>query len=300
MADMPAWERRFRAPSLTLPHWSRHAPDRAVYESNESGIWQVHTLDVASGQTRQVSDHPVGVTRGFVSAEGAEVVFWQEDTGDEIGRWLAQPWEGGDAEPYLDGVPLGWDEGLSQVQGVVAAGVSDREGFAIYVAVEGGAATLIARSAEWLAVAGSYGATMADVAGLSADGSLLALQHAEHGDLTHPALRIVDPRSGAVVAERGDGTYAVEACAWSPVHGDRRLAVAHEESDRRATAIWDLTTSAWTQIDGGLKGDVIAMDWWPRLGGAPAAPSRRPSRALPPRRHDRRDHADLDTHRNRR
>ena len=87
MPDAPLWERRIRAPRLTLPHWSRHAPDRAVYETNVSGIWQVHTLDVVTGVTRQVSDHPVGVTSGYASADGAEVVFWQEDTGDETGRW---------------------------------------------------------------------------------------------------------------------------------------------------------------------------------------------------------------------
>src|SRR5262245_34635386 len=107
MTDMPVWERRYRAPKLTLPPWSRIAPDRAVYETNESGIWQVHALDVATGETRQVSDHPVGVMTGYASRDGAEVVFWQEDTGDETGRWLAQPWEGGGAEPFLDGIPTG-------------------------------------------------------------------------------------------------------------------------------------------------------------------------------------------------
>jgi hypothetical protein len=35
------------------------------------------------------------------------VVFWQEDTGDETGRWMSQPFEGGDSEPFLEGVPDG-------------------------------------------------------------------------------------------------------------------------------------------------------------------------------------------------
>ena len=67
-------------------------------------------------------------------------------------------------------------------------------------------------------MAGVY-AGGSDVAGLSADGTLAALQHAEHGDITHPALRIVDPRTGATVAERGDGTSAVVATAWAPDRG---------------------------------------------------------------------------------
>ena len=132
MSDTPLWERRFRAPKMTLPHWSRDAPDRTVYESNESGVWQVHRWDVASGERAKVSDHPVGVIEGYASADGAEVVYWQEDTGDETGRWLSQPWEGGGAEPFVAGVPEGWSEGFAQARGAVAIGISDRDGFALF------------------------------------------------------------------------------------------------------------------------------------------------------------------------
>ena len=95
MSEMPLWERRFRAPRMTLPRWSRSAPDRTVFASNESGVWQVHCWNVATGERRKISDHPVGVTQGYASLDGAEVVFWQEDTGDETGRWLTQAFEGG-------------------------------------------------------------------------------------------------------------------------------------------------------------------------------------------------------------
>jgi dipeptidyl aminopeptidase/acylaminoacyl peptidase len=98
---------------------------------------------------------------------------------------------------------------------------------------------------------------------LSADGSLLALQHAEHGNLMHPALRIVDPRTGAVVAERGDGHAAVVAAAWSPVPGDLRLAVTHEPGDRERPAIWDLATGEWRDLEIDLDGDQGVVDWFP-------------------------------------
>src|SRR5438093_4719112 len=99
MSDVPLWERRFRAPRVTLPRWSRGAPDRTVFTSNESGIWQVHCWDTATGLRRQVSEHPVGVTEGHASPDGAQVIFWQEDSGDETGRWMAQPFGGGTTEP---------------------------------------------------------------------------------------------------------------------------------------------------------------------------------------------------------
>jgi dipeptidyl aminopeptidase/acylaminoacyl peptidase len=262
MSDLPLWERRFRAPRMNLPHWSRTAPDHMVFASNESGIWQVHCWEVTTGRRRQVSDHPVGVTEGHASADGSRVVFWQEDSGDETGRWTAQPFGGGGSEPLLDGVPEGWHDGFSQAAGVVAAGISNRDGFAIYVSIDGDPAKEVARSTEWMGVAEG---TMAsdDRVGLAADGTLLAIQHAEHGELTHLSLRVVDPRTGAVVAERGDGTQAITAMGWSPVVGDRRLAIVHEPEDRLRPAIWDLATLEWSDLAVDLPGDVAPVDWWP-------------------------------------
>lgn len=262
MTTMPLWERRFRAPTLTLPHWSPSAPDRTVYGSNESGVWQIHAWDAASGGFRMVSSHPVGVVEGHALLDGSGVVYWQEDTGDETGRWLLQPWEGGGDEPFVEGLPVGWNEGMAQASGVVAAGISDRDGFAIFVSLEGAAPREIARAAEWLAIAGGVDGDT-DLAGLSADGSMLALQHAEHGNLIHPSLRIVDPRTGAVLGERGDGTSGVLAAAWSPVPGDQRLAVAHEPQDRERPAMWDLASDRWVDLTVELPGDVLPLDWWP-------------------------------------
>jgi dienelactone hydrolase len=260
MNGMPTWERRVRAPKMTLPLWSPAAPDRCVYETNASGIWQVHTWDVATGATRQVSDHPVGVLQAYASIDGDGVLFWQEDTGDETGRWLMQAFEGGGAEPFLDGVPVGWNEGISQGPGIVAGGFSTEDGgFEIFTSIEGAPAARIAQSTAWMSV----GLEAPDIAGLSRDGSLLAVQHAEHGDITHPSLRIVDPRTGSVVAERGDGTSAVLAAAWSPVAGDQRLAVGHEPDDRERVAVWDLATGEWCDVSVDLPGDLRALDWYP-------------------------------------
>lgn len=262
MTEMPVWERRFRATSITLPRWSRHAPDRTVFGSNESGVWQVHTWDVSSGARRQVSSHPVGVMTGYAGLDGSEVVFWQEETGDEFGRWVVQPWEGGGDEPLVGGVPLGWSEGMAQAPGVVAVALSDRDGFAVYVSLAGGPATRIASSPESIVLGGGYGAQV-DLAALSADGSLLVVEHAEHGNMLHPGLRVYGTRTGAVVADVVDEGLALGASAWSPLPGDHRLAVVHERSDRERPALWDLDDGSWTEIPVDLPGDVRVLDWWP-------------------------------------
>ena len=231
MSDMPLWERRFRAPKMTLPHWSRNAPDRAVFASNESGVWQIHSWNVGTGERRKISDHPVGVTQGYASLDGDEVLFWQEDTGDETGRWLRQAFEGSGSEPLFDGLPVGWNDGVALGLGIAAVAIADRDGgFAVFVSIDGGPVKEIARSTEWIGIAGNWD-DAGDRAGLSTDGTLLALQHAEHGDVLHPSLRIVDPRTGSMLGERGDGSSSVLATAWSPIEGDRRLAVVHDEED---------------------------------------------------------------------
>jgi dipeptidyl aminopeptidase/acylaminoacyl peptidase len=263
MSDrMPDWERRFRAPTTSLPRWARLAPERLVFWSTESGVYQVHALDRATGERRQVTDHPVGVLACAITPDGQRVLFWQDDTGSEAGGWFAEPFSGGEAAPFLTGVPQGWNQGLAQGPGLVVAGIADPDGFAVFVSAEGEPAKEIWRSTEYVGIGGSEWGR-ADLGGLSADGTMLALEHAEHGDAMHPALRVVDPRTGSTVAEQIDDGMALYAACWSPVPGDQRLAVTHEREGEERPAIWDLATGAWTDLDLGLTGPVEAADWWP-------------------------------------
>jgi dipeptidyl aminopeptidase/acylaminoacyl peptidase len=259
----PAWEERFRAPVSFLPEWSPVAPRSAVYVSNESGIWQVHAFDAETGSRRQVTEHPVGLVDAVPTLDGEGVLWFQDETGDESGRWLVEPFHGGETTPFLDGAPHGWNEGLAQAPGIVAAGISDREGFAVYVALDGGPAREILRSERSLRLAS------ADEGGflrgaLSTDGALLCLEHAEHGDLIHPALRVIDPRRGTGVGEQVDAGMSLHARCWSPVPGDQRLACDHEREGDERPALWNLATGgAFESLDLELDGDVTTLDWWP-------------------------------------
>jgi dienelactone hydrolase len=248
----PRWERRFRAPEISFPDWSRTVPGRLVYASTESGIWQAHALDLATGARRQVTDHPVGVVTFYASEDGSSTIWWQDETGDESGRWLAQDFGGGEARALLDGVPAGWNEGFAEAAGVIAAGISDRAGFAVHVSAGLGVARELHRSREFVGVAG-----------LSANGKLLALGHSEHGDLLHPAVRVVDARTGSIVGEELDPGKSIESVRWSPVSGDQRLALVHERGGDEAPAIWSLAAGERRDLETGLDGPVRALDWWP-------------------------------------
>jgi len=263
----PLWQRRFRAPIIGFPHWSRHAKDRVIFASSESGVYQLHAWDLATGEKRQVTDEPVGLISGEINPDGEWVVWHRDLTGDESGMWVATPFVGGTgtaAEPLVEGLPAGWDEGISIGRTRTAAGVSDRDGFALFVADGGGPARRIATSSESLQLGGSNAMTAAaDHAALSTDESLLCIEHAEHGDLIHPSLRILDARTGDVKADLHDEGRALCAFGWSPIPGDPRLAIGHERRGERAPAIWNVETGEVTDIP--LPWDRLTevADWWP-------------------------------------
>lgn len=260
----PLWKRRFRAPIVGFPTWSVHAPDRLVYTSSESGVYQLHSWDRATGEHRQITNEPVGLISGEVTPDGEWVVWHRDLTGDESGIWVAAPFSGGTAEPLIEGLPAGWDDGLVIGRGRTFAAMSDREKFAVYGAEANGDVRMIASSPESIELGGS-GALMAgpDQGALSTDETLLCIEHSEHGDQIHPALRILDARTGAVVADLRDEGLALCAFAWSPIPGDKRLAIGHERRGERAPAIWNIETGEVTDLPIPWDRLTEVADWWP-------------------------------------
>ncbi|MBI3745159.1 MAG: S9 family peptidase [Chloroflexi bacterium] len=261
----PRWQQRYRAPVVGFPTWSRHAPDRLVYVSSESGIYQLHSWDVASGEQHQITHEPVGLVSGEVSADGEWVLWHRDRTGDESGSWMAAPFVGGSPEPFAEGLPIGWDEGLAPGLERTVAAISDRDGFAILVTERDGTTRCIRQSRDSILLGGSNAMVRGgtELAGLSADERLVAVEHGEHGDLIHSALRILDARTGAIVADLEDAGRELVAFAWSPVAGDERLAIGHERRGERAPAIWEPRTGEVTDL--ALPWDHLTevTDWWP-------------------------------------
>ena len=260
LATTALWERRIRAPLSFLPEWSPHAPDRCVYASSEAGVWQLFAWEPTSDKRRQVTHSVVGVVDGTPTLDGEGILWFDDQTGDESGGWVLQPFDGGETRAFLEGVPHGWSEGLAQAPGIVAAGISDRRGFAIHVSLEGGPATEVCRSTDAIRVGGADQRGFFR-GGLSADGMLLCLE--EGADLIHPALRVIDPRSGATVGEQVDAGMTLAPRCWSPVAGDQRLAIEHEREGDTRPAVWDLASGERRDLRVELDGDVRVEDWWP-------------------------------------
>ena len=261
----PRWQRRYRAPIIGFPTWSRHAPDRLVYASSESGVYQLHSWDVATGQRRQITNEPVGLVTGEVSADGEWVLWHRDTTGDESGTWMAAPFNGGSPERFADGLPVGWDGGMAPGLERTVSGISGRGGFGLYVTELDGTTRELRLSPESIVLGGANAMVRGgtELAALSADERLVAVEHGEHGDLIHSALRVLDARTGAVVADLEDEARELVAFAWSPVPGDDRLAIGHERRGERAPAIWEPRTGRLTDLVLPWEHLTEVADWWP-------------------------------------
>lgn len=259
-ASVPLWEQRFRAPRVSLPDWAEDAPDRALFVSNATGTYELYAWDRASGEQRQVTDRPNGTTDGVLTPDG-EAVWWFDDTdGDEFGVWMRRPFHGGvdtESAPAAPGLGPSYPAGLAigRDNTAVIGRSTDEDGTTVHVVRPGTAPVEIYRHRE-----------SAGVGDLSHDGTLIALEHTEHGDAMHSALRVVRP-DGTTVAELDDtegGTkeLGLAVLGFAPVAGDTRLLVGHQRRGRWEPMIWDPVAGTETDLAIDLPGDVGA-EWYP-------------------------------------
>jgi dienelactone hydrolase len=251
------WKLRFTAPELGLPRWATVAPDRLAFVSTESGIRQVWSLDRTTGERRQVSTEDVGVEHVLVAPDG-RIVWWFDAVGDERGHWVAAPFDGGEPVPLVPGVPDGWSMGIAMVNDTVAVGLSTDEDYRVYVAVGAAPARLVYRHEQ---PAGVGRAWPEGAGGLSADAALLCVRHAEHGDIIHLALRVLDVVTEETVGELEDPGRALDPVAWSP--GGSRLLFTSELGPYEQPAAWDPVTGERNDIAVDLTGAVIPLCWYP-------------------------------------
>jgi dipeptidyl aminopeptidase/acylaminoacyl peptidase len=264
MTGEPTWKRRYLAPRIDTVTWAAQRQDRIGVVTTESGSSQAWAWDLITGQRRRASAQGVGAEEVHLLPDGSGLVWWLDPVGDERGRWLVTAFGGGGAEPLLPGAPDGWATGLSLVGGTIAVGLATDDDYRVLVSVDGEPAREVYRHARPAGVGREY---PAGTGGLSADGALVCVRHAEHGDIERTALRVLDVRTGATVGEQVDEGLTLTAAGWSPIPGDRRLVVSEELSGIERPAIWDLGTDSREAVAlPDLPGPVTWADWWPDAG----------------------------------
>ncbi|WP_369234330.1 prolyl oligopeptidase family serine peptidase [Streptomyces sp. R21] len=255
---MPDWEKRFRAPRVSLPDWAEDAPHRSLFVSNATGTYELYAWDRETGEQRQVTDRPNGTTDGVLAPDGEWIWWFDDKDGDEFGIWRRQPFHGGPDEEATPGLDASYPSGLAigrDGRTAVVGRSTDEDGSTIHVARTGEAPVEIYRHRE-----------SAGVGDFSHDGSLIAIEHTEHGDAMHSALRVLRT-DGTTVAELDDtkgGTVelGLEVLGFAPVDGDTRLLIGHQRRGRWEPLLWDVATGEESDLALDLPGDVAA-EWYP-------------------------------------
>lgn len=250
------WRARFTAARISLPEWALHAPDRSVFVSNASGTFEIYTWDRLTDVRRQVTDRPSGTHDVAVSPDG-EHVWWFDDTdGDEFGVWVREPFagrpDGWEPVPAVTGVWPGYSAGLELGLRVTVVGASTDEATTIWTRAGDAAAQVVYTHNEY-----------AGVGALSRDDTLLAINHSEHGDSRHPALRVFRLAADGIVADTAGELFdgpgkGLDALEFAPVAADTRLLVKHERRGREELLLWDLDTGEQTELTIDLPGEVSA------------------------------------------
>ncbi len=246
----PLWEQRVRATRVTLPDWAPDAPHRCLYLSNPSGTFELYAWDRDSATTRQVTARKDGTSDGALCPDGAQVWWFDDEGGNEFGTWKRQPFEGGADVEAAPGVPPAYPAGLEIGRTLTVVGCSTDEGTSVFVVRPTGTELLYESEHD------------AEVAGLSRSERLVVLEHSEHGDSRHRALRVLTV-DGDVVWERYDGHgLGLSAVGFSPFPGDDRLLAMHERAGRVLPFVVDPAAGTEAHPDlSSLEGDLDA-DWY--------------------------------------
>jgi hypothetical protein len=93
--DAAPWKRRLRLPLIFGAQVARKAPTRGLAVGNHSGTVQLYAWDVSSGDLRQRTNRPEGVSSGVLSPDGRYAYYLDDLRGNEIGHYVRVPYEGG-------------------------------------------------------------------------------------------------------------------------------------------------------------------------------------------------------------
>ncbi|WP_420111129.1 prolyl oligopeptidase family serine peptidase [Pseudactinotalea sp.] len=258
----PRWEQRFRAGRVLLPRWAADNPDRAVVVMTDGGRLQAHSWTPSSGRALPATARTQGTSLAEIDPAG-NWVWWFDDTdGNEFGVWRRQPFgatPGRRVETPID-LPAAYPRGLLIGRdGTAVVGRGDsRYGTQIHSVPVGRSSygtdgpTLIYRHESWAAARA-----------MSRDGRLIAVEHSEHGDSRHPAIRVYR-RDGWPVAELDDGAdRGLWALGFAPAAGDQRLLVRHERGNTPKLLIWDVDKLIQRPVDIGVEGEIGDASWYP-------------------------------------
>lgn len=253
------WKQRFRAPSIFHASIAPKAPGRGLVWTNQSGLLQFHTWDVASGELKQLTHTPGGQnTYLHLSPDGRWAYFLKDDHGNEIGHYARIPYAGGEPEDITPEMPpySSFSFSFNREGTHLGFTTAGREGFDIYVAdVAPGGEMGRPRQIYSMKTIG-FGPMF------SADGALAVVMTSEHSGQNEFALKCFETATGRLVAELWDGEgTSLEFNSFSPIRGDARALATSNRSGIERLLLWNPLTGERADLDLDLPGAQSANTW---------------------------------------
>lgn len=249
---------RFTVPIITLPVTARECADRAVYVSNESGAFQIHSWDRGGDTRTRITDEPGGAYLCAISPDGEAIWSFSDPVGAESGHWNITPFPQARVEAtrrVLD-VELGMPVGHAIGNRRAVLGIACDAGVTVWVVDDPQGAQQVRRLC--------FDPLMATVHAMDAAEELVAISRADEGSsLLRPRVTVLRVSDGGEVARIWDGPdHGLEVSGFAPMTGDIRLLMTHERGGFRRPFIWDVAADERIEPDIGLDGDLWAR-WYP-------------------------------------
>jgi len=265
MTEVPKWEQRVRSPqllsvSLLAPaiSWA-DAADRGVLLANSTGRTEVFAFDSSTipATLTQISDRPQGTMAGAISPDGSIAFWFDDEAGDEVGRWQQVALSDGVELTLLPDLDRAYPGGLVPLaDGTVVVGrlldapTETADGFELAVAANDGKGDVVYACAD-----------PAELVDVSHDGALALLAFAPAGDWLHLGVRVVRLADGLVTAQLVDQGRNLTPIGFHPADPDEVL-LTHERGDFAEPCVWRLGSGQQDDVTTGLVGDVAA-GWYP-------------------------------------
>ncbi len=262
LAPHAPWKVRFRGPHLLSVQVAETDAARALVVANraEDPTFQLHGMNLATGETWPLTDERDGEAHGYLWPDGRWIDYLLDVEGSEVGHFVRVPFEGGPAQDLTPDLPpySSFSRAASWDGRVFAFVAGDPQGSVLYVVdlVDGsiGPARPVWRSEHLV-----FGPE------LSADGSVAVVRTNERSEELDMSLVAIDIGTGERIGQLWDGP---EASVWSsrcsPLPGDARTLAASNRTGDVRPMIWDPRTGNRSELDvGDLAGEIWPLDWSP-------------------------------------
>jgi dipeptidyl aminopeptidase/acylaminoacyl peptidase len=257
--DNAPWKQRFRAPVIGWTQLAKAAPDRGLATSNQSGQYQLYAWEVPTGELRQLTERPTGISSGWIAPDGRFVYYLDDDHGNEIGHYVRVPFGGGEPEDITPDLPpySSWSLHLSLSGNRLGFTVACADGFHAYAVEQREDGSLPAPRLLFHSRKLFFGPVF------SYDGGIAVVETTERAAVQHYNLLAFDVHSGELLAELWDGEGAsVGMSMFSPVPGDERLLATTNRTGLKRPLLWKPRTGERFDLPlPELPGEIYPVDW---------------------------------------